>query len=91
MKTLIYSAWTCAFMSGMMLLAFSTITFAPAAQAEGDILAISAFFSLLFWAALALFLQWRSKKWTKEPSRALKIAALVFATIYMATILLFIA
>jgi len=89
MKTLIYSAWTCALISGMILLATSAITFVPAARAEANIFALCALFSLVFWAALAFFLQWRSKKWTVEPSKALKVAALVFAMIYMLAFLLF--
>jgi len=75
-------------MSGVILFAVSAITFAPAARVEADIFAVSAFFSLVFWAALAFFLQWRSKKWSAEPSQVLKIVAIVFATIYMVTFLL---
>ncbi len=88
MKTLIYSAWTCALMSGTMLLAISTMTFAPAARAEAHFLFVSAFCSLALWATLAFFLQWRSKKHHEEPARFLKVAALVFATIYLFALLL---
>ena len=89
MKTLIYSAWTCAFMSGMILLATNAITYVPAARAEAHFLALGASFSFVFWAALAFFLQWQSKKWTEEPSRGLKLAAFIFAALYLFTFLFF--
>ena len=91
MKTLIYSAWTCALMSGMMLLATSLITFAPSAQKSGEILVVITFCSLVFWVALSLFFQWRSKKRPWEPPRSLKIVAFGFAALYLFTFVLFFA
>jgi len=88
MKTLIYSAWTCALMSGMMLFCAIDSNLYEPLQKSWKVLTISAFCSLMFWVELSFFLQRRSKKLPWEPARSLKIVAFVFAALYMFTFLL---